>query len=271
MMQKIGVITNDEQQVFQKNVIAGIEQYAISRDYQVMVGSLKQTPRRFEAMRLPIDELSGIIVIANVLDNDTLRTLKERGKPISLISHQVAGLAIPAVISNNRDGIQYLVDYLVTRCNRREIVFIRGDMSQFDGIQRDLIFRQSMLRHNLMPRPEFLLQGDFDPRQAAESLDSLISAGGVFDAVVAADYLMGVAVLNVLKKHRLAVPRDVCVVGFGDGQEAEKAGLTTAGLDIVEVGRRAARQLFAQIDGLHIQGVTWLDTTLIRRQTCKEG
>jgi DNA-binding LacI/PurR family transcriptional regulator len=269
-MPKIGIITNDAKQTFQKAVITGIQQYAISRDYEVVIDSIERAPRRFETLRLPIDELSGIIVIANVLETDTLRALQQLGKPISLISHQVAGLAIPAVISNNRDGIQYLVDYLVTRCNRREIVFIRGDMGQFDGIQRDLIFRQSMLRHNLMPRAEFLLRGDFSPTRAAESLDALISAGGVFDAVLAADYLMGVAILKVLKQHKLAVPRDVCVVGFGDGQEAEQAGLTTAGLDIVEVGRRAERQLFAQIDGLQIQGVTWLDTALIRRQSCKE-
>ena len=58
------------------------------------------------------------------------------------------------------------------------------------------------------------------------------------------------------------------VVGFGDAPEAETAGLTTVAADIVEQGRRAARQLISQQQGTRITGVTVLSVRLMIRETC---
>jgi DNA-binding LacI/PurR family transcriptional regulator len=63
----------------------------------------------------------------------------------------------------------------------------------------------------------------------------------------------------------------VAVVGFGDGPEAAQAGLTTVAADITELGRRAARQLIGQIEGLRIRGLTLLSTELIERESTRGG
>lgn len=264
----IGVITNDRHQVFQRDLITGIIDYAEGHHFKVVVDSIAENPDHPQPISLDITQLTGVIVITNVLDDAQLADLHQTGKPISLISHFTPILPIPAVVQNNTEGINKLVDYLVEDCGRRNLVFIRGDMSQHDGRFRDKMFQQCIYRHNLDIPKSHWLRGDFITGVAEQSMDKLIRSGARFDGVIAADYLMARAVLKVLKSHGLHIPKDVCVVGFGDGPEAEEVGLTTVAADIIDLGRRSTRQLLAQINGLSMQGVTRLNTAIIERDTC---
>src|SRR5690606_24182799 len=96
---------------------------------------------------------------------------------------------------------------------------------------------------------ENLLTGDFTPERAGQALQAFMGAGGQFDSVVAADYLMAIAAQRTLRAAGVKVPEEVAVVGYGDGPEAEAAGVTTVAADVVELGMRAARQLVAQLEG----------------------
>jgi DNA-binding LacI/PurR family transcriptional regulator len=179
----------------------------------------------------------------------------------------VPGLPVPAVAPNNTQGIAILVEHLVVHCGRRRLVFIQGDMDQNDGIQRASAFGQELMRYNLSIPPEFVLRGDFIPSVAAESLARLIERTTDFDGIVASDYLMALAAIEVLTGAGLRVPEDVAVVGFGSGPEADAAGLTNVAADVQELGRRAARQLIGQVEGLRIRGLTLLNAELVERST----
>ena len=269
MSKQIGIITNIQTPVFQRDVIAGAAEYIQKQGYTLLVDATEERSHNGRVTTLPLNEIDGLLVIANVLNDASLQTLYDTGKPITLVSHRVEKIPIPAIIQNNIDGISQLVDYLIDRCGRRELVFIMGNMNQHDGSERERIFHQSMMRHDLLVPATHMLRGDFEVDIAAASLTEFIEQGHSFDAVVAADFLMGVAALDVLAQVAVAVPDDVCVVGFGDGPEAEAAGLTTVGADVIEMGRRAARQLLAQIKGERFAGITWLNTELIERSSCR--
>jgi len=265
----LGIVTNNRHHVFQRNIIAGVEEVAGQRGCDVVVDSIAENPRHPRPVSLDIPALAGVLVISNVLSDDFLRDLYHTGKPLSLISHRVPDAPIPAVIPDNREGIAKLVQYVVEECGRTRIVFIRGDTRQNDAVQRERTFRQEALRYTLQVNEAFMLDGEFIPEVAAASMSRLLQSRADFDAVLASDYLMGVAAVEVLRSAGRRVPEDVSVVGFGDGQEAEAAGLTTVAAHEVELGRRGARQLIGQIEGLRIQGVTMLSTELVERATGK--
>lgn len=263
----LGVITNDRRLVFQRSVIEGIEDMARRHGYAVEIDSIAEDPQHPKPISLEMDRLAGVIVIANVLPDETLRQLYLSGKPISLISHQVAEIPIPAVIANNWQGMALLMKHLVAECGRRRLVFVRGDMRQNDGIERDRAFQREVMRYNLAIPPEWCVAGEFIPAVAGESVRRLIRTGAVFDGLLASDYLMALAAVDALREAGLRVPEDVVVAGFGDGADAETAGLTTVAADVVEQGRRGTRQLIGQINGLRIRGVTILKTQLVVRET----
>jgi DNA-binding LacI/PurR family transcriptional regulator len=114
-----------------------------------------------------------------------------------------------------------------------------------------------------------VLRGEFAPSVAAQSVRALLAERRDFDAVIAADYLMGVAVLDALSEAGVRVPEDVCVAGYGDGEEARRRYLTVVAADVVEQGRRSARQLMGQMRGLTMRGVTVLNADLIPRATTR--
>lgn len=261
-MSAIGIITNDKNQVFQHDIIAGVsdivkDNYTIEVDY----------PRNRLPVSLDIDTLDGLLVIANILSHDELKALLDIGKPITLVSHQDAELPIPAVVQNNTDGMTKLLDYVVKDRERSQIVFISGDMNQDDAIQREELFQRGLMQYDMLTPDDYILKGDFNPVTAASSMLEFLEAEKPFDAVIAADYLMGCAVLDVMRLFEVNIPEDVSVVGFGDGPAAEDMGLTVVGGDVVELGRRAARQLLGQIEGMPMTGATWLNTELIVRDS----
>jgi DNA-binding LacI/PurR family transcriptional regulator len=260
---KLGVVTNAPHEVFQRDVIRGAqliaEQYGYELDVMVV-------PNR-QASASAFQQLRGLLVISNVLPNALLHELHFAGLPMSLVSHTIQDLPVPAVSPNNAQGIAILAEHLVEHCGRRQLVYIQGDLEQTDGIQRDAAFRQEVMRYNLHVPPESSLRGDFIPSVAAESVKQLLEIQIPFDGILAADYLMGLAAVDVLGNAGIRVPEDVSVVGFGDGPEADAAGLTTVAADVVELGARATRQLIGQVQGLRIRGLTLLSATLMQRQT----
>jgi LacI family transcriptional regulator len=259
----LGIVTNDPHDVFQSAVIAGIRKVANEHHYDLAIYT---NP---EASGEPIpSRVDGLLVIANVLSNDMLRHLYEQRKPLSLVSHRVPDTPIPVVLSNNQQGISELVQHLVKRCNRTRMVFIRGLMDQADAQERELAFRQEMIRFNLRVPPHHFLRGDFSPDVAAASIKALLRRKPDFDSVVASDYPMAIAAVQALREAGLSVPQQVSVVGFGDNADAEAAGLTTLAATVNELGACAARQLISQIRGARISGVTMLAVRLVIRETC---
>lgn len=255
----IGIITNDAKNVFQRQVIAGIQIIADLKGYQVIVDSIAPDGNS-RPTSLEIEQLAGMLVIANILPDDTLREFYQSKKPLSLVSHRVIGTPIPAVIPDNNGGIAALVDYLVQKGKQR-IIFIQGDMTQNDGVERSMAFRRQLMRHNMDIDERLFLQGDFVPDIAQQSMRDFLQTGIPFDAVAAADFLMAIEAGKLLSGG-------TCVVGFGDGPEAAQAGLTTVGVDVEQIGVRAARQLIGQIEGLPIRGVTLLSTHIVERESC---
>lgn len=263
----LGVITNFQHGVFQRAVIEGIQQIADLHSFQVVVDSIADDDAPPRPVSLDVGALAGLVVISNAIPDEQIRTYHAGGVPLSLISHQIAGTTIPAVVTDNGQGMARLMHHLVEDCGRRRIVFIRGLLDQTDGHERDSGFQREVMRYTLDLPPEFILDGQFSPEAAARAMRALVAKRRDFDAVLASDYLMGIAALDVLGESGISVPDVVCVAGYGDGPASEARGLTTVAADIVEQGRRSARQLMGQMRGLTMRGVTVLSTQLIPRQT----
>ncbi len=267
----LGVITNNQHSVFQRNVIAGARQVAEARGYELVIDSYAEDEAHPRPITLDYRRMAGVLVIANAAPPDLLRAIYGAGIPLSLVSHAEPDLPVPAVFADNAQGIGQLARHLVEVCGRRELVFIRGLRGQRDSDEREAAFVREAMRYNLRVPPAHLLTGDFSAEIAAAALQRLIASGAQFDGVVASDYLMGIAAVETLRAHGMDVPDEVSVVGFGDGPEAETAGLTTVAADVVEQGRRATRQLLSQIEGLTIRGITLLSVRLVVRATSVPG
>lgn len=266
----VALITRAPAGVFQRDVRKGANAVLAPCGFELVVVDVSR-PITSAELDLDWGRLAGAMVISNTLPDAVLEELyQQRRIPLSLISHQTPSKQIPGVMPNNQQGIALLIEHLVVDCGRSKPIFIGGDMHQNDGVQRDLAFRREVMRHNLNVPPGFILEGKFDPAAAVDAMTEFLAGAPDFDAVVAADYLMARAILKQIRLSGRRIPNDVAVVAFGDGIEAAQAGLTTVAADVIELGRRAARQLVGQIEGLRIRGLTLLSPTLIERATTRK-
>ncbi len=265
----IGVITNNRHEVFQRSIIRGVEEAAAARGYRVIVDSIAEDPSNPRPLALDPAAMSGLLVIANVLPDAPLRALHEAGHPMTLISHHVPGLSIPAVIVDNRRGMGVLTRAMIEQWGCRRLVYIHGDRRQSDAVERDQAVERELMRAHMSIEPEFVLDGRFEPARSWRLMAELLTRRRDFDGVLAADYQMALAALRALREAGVRVPDDVQVAGFGDGEEAAGVGLTTVAADVLEQGRRGARQLIGQMEGLRMRGTTVLSTSLIPRETTR--
>lgn len=266
MSAAIGLYTNDSTAVFQRSVIGGAVEVVERAGLVVRVAEVaERVTSGAEAVALTAGTL-GSLVITNVFANEALGSLHSVGHPLTLVSHRAQGLHVPTVMHDNRQGMRQLVEHLVAQ-GRSRFVYVGGRSDQLDGRERERFFREELMRHSLDVPAEHFLAGDFDPAVAARSLRRLLDRGPGFDAVIAADYLMAIAAMHALRGAGVVVPAEVSVVGFGDGPEASKAGLTVVSADVVELGRRGARQLLAQVNGERLRGYTVMRAGLIVRDS----
>lgn len=265
--ERLLIVTNNRQRVFQRNIIRGAEEVGLEHGYLVEV---LEVPRPADATdlleRVPGEKL-GVMLIADVLPDEAVASLQGNGVPLTLVSHQVPDLEVPSIMHDNRQGLELLAREVFERCGREKPLYIGGSPRQRDSAEREKAFRRQLMQRGIPLDDARFLHGEFEPRQAADALAGYLERGGEFDSIVAADYLMAIACLEVLTSRGVTVPAEVAVAGFGDGPEAESAGLTTVAADVVELGRRGARQLVGQRQGLQIRGLTLLSTMLIRRRT----
>lgn len=259
------VVTNNRSRVFQRSIIKGASEVAESRGYRIDVLEVPRPTAADEALEALERRPAGVLLVADVLPDAAVRELVQRGITLTLVSHRVADLEPPSIMHDNAQGIALLSSHLLDACGRRSPVFLRGSERQLDAGQRERAWRRELMRRSLRIEEARFLRGEFEPATAAASLAAYLEEGGALDALIAADYPMAIAAMELLRARGLRVPEDVAVAGFGDAAEAQKASLTCVGADVLELGRRAARQLVGQVEGLEIRGLTLLSTVLVQR------
>lgn len=262
----LGLFTNKVDGVFQGSVIRGATEVVEAAGLELVIHELTQPPRRPGSVLELAGGTRGSLVLANVLSDAALTGLVGSGHAVTLVSHRAPGLDAPAVLHDNRQGMRQLVEHLVAD-GRRGFVYVGGHLGQLDGRERQRAFEEELMRHSLTAPADHFLRGDFEPELAAASTREFLAKRPAFDAVVVADYLMAIAVCEVVRRAGLQIPEDVSVVAFGDGPEAAAAGLTVVGADVVELGRRSARQLLAQVRGERVRGFTLIRTRLMVRES----
>lgn len=261
------VITNNRHRPFQRSIIEGAHEIGRARGYGFDVLEVPRPAAAAEALDALPRPPSGVLLVADVLPEEGVRELVARSITLTLVSHRIERVDAPSIMHDNAQGIALLASHLLDACGRTAPVFLRGSERQVDAAQREDAWRRELMRRTFEIDDRRFLRGDFEPATAAASLNAFLDEGGELDALLAADYPMAIAGIRVLRERGLRVPADVAVAGFGDAPQAREASLTCVAADVVELGRRAARQLAAQVEGMQIRGLTLLSTALVRRGT----
>ncbi|MBR7837654.1 LacI family DNA-binding transcriptional regulator [Actinospica durhamensis] len=181
----------------------------------------------------PADPLPGLLVQA--------------GLPAVFFARPERPLPVRYVDLAHQDGGRLAAERLLAQ-GRRQVAAIAGPLSLHAGRARLDGFCDTMARHGVAYVPYTV--GNFTQDSGERAMRELLEREPELDGVFAANDLMAVGALHVLRERGRRVPQDVAVIGFDDSSAAASARprLTTVRQPVEAMAARMAQLLLERLD-----------------------
>lgn len=211
-----------------------------------------QTPaaaseRRETVLALADRAVSGMVVLAAENDDALLTAAGELGLPTVLVNRESADHRFSCVVNDDRHSVRLAVEHL-RGLGHRQIAHLAGPSRSSTGSIRRTAFEAECRRLGVRAR---VIECEAFTREAgARAAAQLLRAARVPGAWFAANDLIAVGALQVLRDSGLSVPGQLSIVGHNDMPMADMLAppLTTVHVDVEQMGRQAARQLLGHMD-----------------------
>ena len=246
-----------------------VTEVAKQHGYTVLITTSDEDPETEynEASQMLQRYVEGLIVIpANHGVTRLSKALTGR-VPLVVFDRPIDEPGFDTVLVQNQAGARRMVEHLIGHGHRR-IAFI--------GLRRDLYtidarfqgYRRAMADAGLPSEPFFNCSTQDSTRQVIENH---LASSQPPTAYFTSNTLSSRYVLTELLRRGLKIPGDVALAGFDDFYLADTLGLTVVRQPVEELGRAAAKQIFARLaaHGTTQAGTrTVLPVDLVLRQSC---
>lgn len=215
--------------------------------------------------------VDGIILAPAVEQEDAPTHIREQGMPIVLVDRELSDKNFDSVLVDNGGGARLAARHLCDLGHSR-IAIISGPLSNTPGRVRYRGFMEELSRRGVFPPNEFVQISNFKESGGQEAMHKLMQLAERPTAVFCANNAMTIGALKTLKKLKVAIGREISVIGFDD---LDLGPLLDPPLTVIdrpseEQGATAARLLLRRLAGKmdkepeHIV----LPTRLIVRASC---
>jgi DNA-binding LacI/PurR family transcriptional regulator len=278
--QTVGVIVASVVNPLYAELIAGVDEVLGSSEYTLIFGSSEGSAAKEAAVVRSMQQrqVDGIVMASVTMGDVEVDQLMHSGLAVVLASRNLLSNTVDAVVVDNLAGARAAMAHLASHGHRR-IAHIAGPQDVVPFTLRRQAHAEIVNERGLDNDPSLLVIAEATTQEAgAAAIQELLDLPEPPTAVFVGSDGMALGVLEGCAKRGLAIPLDLAVVGFDDIWVARMPGiqLTTVDSQAREVGRKAARQLLARIEGRlrHDEGLDptpnlqTLPARLVRRRTC---
>lgn len=248
----IGVIVPEIVHYFFSTVLHGIEDYAYSSGYNVMICESNES---FERELKNVDALlsnrsDGILVslTKNTQSFDHFKKIRDSGVPLVFFDRICEELDTDRVIVDDEKGSFEAVEHLIS-IGCRNIAHLSAPDHLIISQQRKAGYIRALETNNVPVNPDLIIKCD-TIEEAKKSVPALLARSPRPDGIFSVNDLTAAEAIKIIKEIGLRVPDDIAVVGFTNGQISD---LTDPALSSVEqhgyeIGKQAATLLINRIE-----------------------
>ena len=263
----VGIILDDLANPFFAEIVGGIEQLASEAGYQLLLGTGSLRPNRErEALETLLEyRADGIILISpRMAAADIVKASRE--VPVVLVAREVRDASADLVITDDRHGIELVLDHLVGLGHKR-IAHVDGGGGAGARLRRSSYLRG--MRARGLEEYANAIHGDYTEESGVRAARAMIEAGELPTAVFGANDMTAAGLLGAFDQAGVEVPSDVSIVGYDNVYIAHLAhvSLTTIDQPRVRMGRLALELLLDRIENPRDPVVRRLEPTLVLRST----
>jgi LacI family transcriptional regulator len=191
-------------------------------------------------------EIDGILILSHI-STDYVANIINTGIPTVLIDHHDPHLHVDAILTNNRFGAYTAVEHLI-KLGHRDIAFI-GNVDFSPSYQERLEgYLLAFDKYGMKPNQDFIFKNAKETQaEMTKFFDHLPKLPTAWFCVNDGH---GFLVTSTLQQKGFAVPKDVSVCSFDNGQlsQISTPKITTMGIDLNYFGKKAVEQLCWRID-----------------------
>lgn len=180
------------------------------------------------------DGTVGILLSLDEAPADILQNLPESKVPLLMYDTPLPpGRSDCDVINlHDRQGVCIAMDYL-RRCGHENIVYFSNEESIYNFEMRRKAFRQYLIEwKGKFPEGSIVKVGGIVETREEGIEKYLNSVSAIPDAIVAENFKVSLAVMSVLKKKKMVVPKDISVLGIDDPKVYEYTEVDFTCIDV---------------------------------------
>ena len=244
----IGVVLPDLHGEFFSEIVRGMDREATRLGLQLLLSNMHADPvQAGQALRAMHGRVDGLLIMCPQMRTEGWAGSMPRGLPAVLLNTPETMMDHPSMAIDNRAGAAAIARHLI-EIGRRHIVHIAAPDHNIDARERSEGFEEAVRK--LAPDATVtVLPGDFNEDTGETAAETILREKMQVDAVFAANDMMAVGCLQALRAAGKRVPEDIAVVGFDDVPIARYLALTTARVNIAEIGARAVVRLTEIMNG----------------------
>lgn len=237
--------------------LSGIEQEASNLGYTVLLSLIRQ-PETNDVEGLLGEMLShhvdGIIwAVPEIGENRAWLREKTHSVsvPIVFLSMKPQPDELIVAVDNYGGGLVATRHLITQGC--RSIGLITGPLDWWEARQRKLGWKEALEGVGLPSKDILVTEGNWSAASGERGLTQLLARQPEIDGVFACNDQMALGALKTARRLGRRVPEDLAIVGFDDIPEAAYffPPLSTVRQDMVDLGRRAVRELGEVLEASH--------------------
>jgi LacI family transcriptional regulator len=269
----LALIVPDITNAFWTTVARGVEDTAQAEGYSVLLCNTdenlaKQTGYINAVLQQRVD---GVILAPYDSDPHNLRQLGSLKTPVVILDRLVAGLEVDSVRTDSVSGAFALTQHLVS-LGHRQIAMISGPSVTSTAEERVAGYCLALEEAGLPLDPRLVRRGEYRTASGRLLTDQLFQEGLDPTAIIAANNLVAMGVLESLQNHGKTVPQDIALVCFDELPDLARfyPFLTVVVQPAYDMGVNAAQLLLSRIEAnvpLHPRHVI-LPSRLVLRYSC---
>jgi LacI family transcriptional regulator len=193
--------------------------------------------------------LSGVIFATATTDSRIAAALQEAGVPLVLAVRSVDGLEVDCVQVDNEMAGELAAQHLISLGHRR-VGFAMGPMNTSTTRERLRGARRCLEAQGVQLRNEWILAGAYTHASGYSSAAQLLTQAEPPTAIICGNDTVAIGALEAARRHGVAVPGGVSIIGFDDIPMAGWAmiGLTTVRQPMAEMAALAATRIAERIE-----------------------
>jgi len=231
---------------FYMSIISAIEQECQRRDIKVLYTTaetdalhrMRELPSLLVYPQTPAFLLVGIRLVQKDVDY-----LLEQKRPVILIDSYAPTTIFDSVLTDNTDGAEQAVNYLI-RAGHRHIGFVGGDDDEYPSIvERYDGYLHGLKRNRILDY--YNAPCLYSNEEAYQATIDLLARAPEITALCIRNDRTAMVVYRALNDLGLSVPNDISVIGFDDWEPAKDMipALTTVHVDTERMGILAVERM----------------------------